>query len=379
MSNLESEIEIDLAPVQLSAAKYPPQEGDLVEHVIVSSYSSRSPSSNKSRSKSSSNRSSSNKSRSNKSRSKSSSNKSLSNKSRSRRSSSNKSLSQESRRSQRSKSRSSASSTNELMDECQTFIDVLTEVLEQPDNIDASIYCANPENIEEECDDFYVFINIWNKITRKSCAYVKYVASEKTIHIEEIVRCSGEILPEQGTGTDIIKKLVAVGDKFRHHLAPGTKLTIMVDSDQSKLYVKKVEFDLNWLYIFATGESWYNSLGFEEDEYADNTEFLADFIAMEDDGIPIKEYFQKVKSDLKNPDITVKTLNYYKHDLEKTINKFNAYISTAVKNGEIASGQFRTKFSNIAHEYPVSGVGFGLKGKKKRKTRKNGKKGKKRQ
>ena len=362
MSNLESEIEIDLAPVQLSAAKYPPQEGDLVEHVIVSSYSS--------------NKSLSNKSLSNKS------NKSLSNKSLSRRSSSNKSRSksrsrskspksQSSQRSQRS--RSSSASSNELMDECQTFIDVLTEVLEQPDNIDASIYCANPEDIEEDCDDFYVFINIWNKITRKSCAYVKYIASEKTIHIEEIVRCSGEILPEQGTGTDIIKKLVAVGDKFRHHLAPGTKLTIMVDSDQSKLYVKKVEFDLNWLYIFATGETWYNSLGFEEDEYADNTEFLADFIAMEDDdGIPIKEYFQKVKSDLKNPDITVKTLKYYKHDLEKTIKKFDAYISTAVKEGNIESGQFRTKFSNIAHEYPVSGVGFGLK--KKRKTRKKRKK-----
>ena len=361
MSNLESEIEIDLAPVQLSAAKYPPQQGDLVEHVIVSSYSSN---------KSLSNRSSSNKSRSNKS----SSNKSLSQESR--RSSSNKSLSQESRRSQRSRSRSSSASSNELMDECQTFIDVLTEVLEQPDNIDASIYCANPEDIEEDCDDFYVFINIWNKITRKSCAYVKYIASEKTIHIEEIVRCSGEILPEQGTGTDIIKKLVAVGDKFRHHLAPGTKLTIMVDSDQSKLYVKKVEFDLNWLYIFATGETWYNSLGFEEDEYADNTEFLADFIAMkDDDGIPIKEYFQKVKSDLKNPDITVKTLKYYKHDLEKTIKKFDAYISTAVKEGNIESGQFRTKFSNIAHEYPVSGVGFGLK--KKRKTRKKRKKTKK--
>ena len=207
--------------------------------MIVSSYSS--------------NKSLSNKSLSNKS------NKSLSNKSLSRRSSSNKSRSksrsrskspksQSSQRSQRS--RSSSASSNELMDECQTFIDVLTEVLEQPDNIDASIYCANPEDIEEDCDDFYVFINIWNKITRKSCAYVKYIASEKTIHIEEIVRCSGEILPEQGTGTDIIKKLVAVGDKFRHHLAPGTKLTIMVDSDQSKLYVKKVEFDLNWLYIF---------------------------------------------------------------------------------------------------------------------------------
>jgi hypothetical protein len=264
------------------------------------------------------------------------------------------------------------------MDECRTFIDVITEVLEQPDNIDASIYCANPEEIEEECEDYYVFINIWNKITQKSCAYVKYIASEKTIHIEELLRCTGIILPEQGTGTDIVKKLLAVGDKFRHHLAPGTKLTIMVDSDQSKLYVKKVEFDLNWLYIFATGETWYNSLGFEEDEYRDNTEFLAEFIAMDDDdGIPIKEYFQKVKSDLKNPDITIKTLNYYKHDLEKTKRVFDAYISKAIKDGRIAPGQFRTKFSNIIHEYPVSGAGLGLGLSLKKKTRRRRRKHKK--
>ena len=315
MSNLESDLEIDLAPLQLS-----------------DNLKSKSPKSPKSP----------------------------------------KSKSPKSPKSPKSKSgsRSSDSPSNELMDECQTFIDVLTEVLEQPDNIDASIYCANPEDIEEECDDYYVFINIWNKNTKKSCAYVKYIASEKTIHIEELLRCTGEIFPEQGTGTDIVKKLVAVGDNFRHHLAPGTKLTIMVDSDQSKLYVKKVEFDLNWLYIFATGETWYNSLGFEEDEYTDNTEFLAEFIAMDDDdGIPIKEYFQKVKSDLKKPDITVKTLKYYKHDLEKTIKKFDAYISKAVKNGLIASGQFRTKFSNISYEYPVSGVGLGLKKKKTRRRR----------
>jgi hypothetical protein len=278
------------------------------------------------------------------------------------------------------KSSSSSDSSNELMDECRTFIDVLTEVLEQPDNIDASIYCANPEEIEEECEDYYVFINIWNKNTQRSCAYVKYIASEKTIHIEELMRCTGVILPEQGTGTDIVKKLLAVGDKFRHHLAPGTKLTIMVDSDQSKLYVKKVEFDLNWLYIFATGETWYNSLGFEEDEYRDNTEFLAEFIAMDDDdGIPIKEYFQKVKSDLKNPDITIKTLNYYKHDLEKTKRVFDAYISKAIKDGRIAPRQFRTKFSNIIYEYPVSGVGFGLKGTRRRRRKAKKQKQKQRQ
>ena len=200
-----------------------------------------------------------------------------------------------------------------------------------------------------------------------------YNTSEKTIHIEDLYRCSGDILPEQGTGTDIIKKLIVVGDRFRHHLAPGTKLTIMVDLDKSKLYVKKIEFDLKWLYIFATGETWYNSLGFKEDEYVNNTKFIADFIAMKksqyDDDI-IKEYYQKMKSDLKNPDITIKTLKNYKDDLIETKYKFDAYISKAIKNSEFDPEQFKTKFKSIKYEYPVSGVGFGLKKRKQKKTRK---------
>lgn len=355
MSNFDEKEELDLIYDQPhvkvgTATKYTPQgdgnQSDLIEHVLVSDYSSHS-SNRSSRSDRTSKRSSSQKSRSS-SRSKMSSSRSQ-------------------------KSRSSEETTNEFFEECETFIEVLTEVMEQPDNVDASIYCANPEDIQDNCDDYFVFINIWNKHTEKICAYVQYSSYEKAIHIEEITRCAGEILPEQGTGTDIVKKIIEVGEVFSRRLEPGTNLSIIIGSDQSKLTVKGVTFDLSWLYIFATGESWYNSLGFKEEAYDENTEIVTEFINKKSGKTTIKDQFQKIKSDLKNPDISIKTVEKYKQQLEKTYEKFSKYIASEVKKGNIEPHQFRTKFSEIVYDQD-SGVGFGLK--RKRKSRKN--KGKKR-
>ena len=190
----------------------------------------------------------------------------------------------------------------------------------------------------------------------------------KVIHIEEIARCSGEILPEQGSGTDIVRNLIAVGDEFRTHLDPGSSLSIMIGSDQSKLTVKDIEFELPWLYLFATGETWYNSLGFREEEYTDNSEFFYDFIDAKSGKTSIREQFQKIKRELKDPDISVKTVEKYKKELGKTIDKFDKFFLKAVKNGTISEGQFRTKFSSIRYDYP-EGVGFGFKRENKKKRR----------
>jgi hypothetical protein len=351
MSNFDEKEEFELIydqpPVQVrTASKYTPQgdgnQSDLIERILVSNYSPHSRSSSKSnRSSSKSNRSS-----------KKSSSKSEKSKSSSKKSSSS----------------SSEGSSNDLFEECETFIEVLTEVFEQPDNIDASIYCANPEDIQDNCDDYFVYINIWNKNTDKICAYVQYSSTEKTIHIEEITRCTGEILPEQGSGTDIIQKLIEVGEVFSRRLEPGTDLSIVVDSDQSKLTVKDVTFELNWLYIFATGQSWYNSLGFKEEEYDNNTEMVEKFINKKNGKTTIREQFQKIKRDLKDPDISVKTVEKYKQKLDSIREKFYTFLTAEIKKGNTKSGQFRTKFRQIKYDNPT-GVGFGLK--KKSKSRKN--------
>ena len=338
MSNSELDLTVGLDPTL--GSKYTPQgdgnQSDLIEHVLVSSHGS-------SRSKS--------------------------------RSSQGSKGSKGSKGSQRSRS-SHSDIASRHMEECEKFIEVLTDVLEQPDNIDASIYCANPEEIQDDCDDFYVFINVYNKNTEEFCAYIKYIPSDKVIHIEEILRCSGEILPEQGSGTDIVRNLIAVGNEFRQYLEPGSSLSIMIDSDQSKITVKENEFELGWLYIFATGETWYNSLGFREEEYDSNTEFINDFIDTKSGKTTIREQFQKIKRELRNPDIRVTIVQKYKKLLKDTQEKFYKSLDKGVKDGIIGRGQFRTKFSNIKYDYPISRVGFGLKNKKGKKSKKN--KGKKR-
>ena len=134
-----------------------------------------------------------------------------------------------------------------LLKECETFIAVLSQMLE--DNVD-SIYRAIPNKINISCDNPYVQIYILNKNTQKDCAAMLFVASEKIIHITQIDRCSDKILPDQGTGTDIVKKIIAVGNEFRQYLDPGTRLKIMIDSDQSELTIKDEYFELYWLNIF---------------------------------------------------------------------------------------------------------------------------------
>ena len=273
-------------------------------------------------------------------------------------------------RSNRSNRSSSVSSGSGQMEECEKFIEVLTDVLEQPDNIDASIYCAISDEIQEDCDNFFVYINIFNKHTEQVCAFVKYEPSEKVIHIEEIAKCSGDILPEQGSGSDNVRNLIAVGDEFRKYLAPGTNLSIMIDSDQSKITVKENEIDLGWLYMFATGETWYNSLGFREAKYDSNSEFINEFIDAPGGKMTIREQFQKIKRDLKNPDIRVTIVQKYKKELDTVRKKFIKSLDKAVEDGSMTAGQFRTKFSNIKYDYP-EGVGFGLKKKRSRRKRSN--------
>ncbi len=257
------------------------------------------------------------------------------------------------------------------MQECEIFIRVVSEVLARPNDISASIYSTMSEDIKKTWNDYSISINIWNKHTGKSCAYIKYSAIEKIIHIVEIERCNDKMLPDQGKGSDIIKQLIAVGDRFSHHLNPGTQLKIMVDDDASMLYVKKVEYELKWIYIFATGESWYNSLGFKEAEYEANSDIVRQFIgrAYDDDvDKTIGAHFARIKRELRDPEIPIEKLKEYKSDLVDTVKEFKRFERIMIRDGFYKPGLFHTKFENIIYEYPVSGVGFGKK-KNKSKTK----------
>ena len=281
----------------------------------------------------------------------------------------------------RSSLSSPGSNSTSFFEECEKFIDVLTEVLDQPDNIDASIYCSIPEEIQDDCDDPFVYINIWNKHTQEICAYVQYRPSDKVIIIEEIARCSSDILPEQGSGTDIVMKLISVAQAFKRELEPGSNLSLIIESDQSKLTIKGVKFDLAGLYLLATGETWYNSLGFREEAYDDNTVFMREFIDKKDGSTTIREKFQKIKRDLRDPDISIDTVQRYKQELDEMIGQLNTSVSEATRNGRLMPGQFQKKFSNIKYDLETRGgnkrrrAKSKIKSKRRTKTRK-GKKNK---
>ena len=48
----------------------------------------------------------------------------------------------------------------------------------------------------------------------------------------------------------------------------NTKLVVKIDA--SSIYIHKMKFPLDVLFILTRGESWYNSLGFQEEEYTLN-------------------------------------------------------------------------------------------------------------
>ena len=232
---------------------------------------------------------------------------------------------------------------------------MLTAVFERPDNIDASIYCSTPEEIQDDCSDPFVYINIWNKHTEHICAYVQYCPSVKVITIEEIARCSSDILPEQGSGTDIVMKLILVAQLFKRELEPGTNLSLIIESDQSKLTIKGIPFDLARLYLLATGQTWYNSLGFREEAYDDNTEFMREFIDKKDGSTTIREKFQKIKRDLRDQDISIDTVQRYKQELDGMIDELHTSLAEATRDGRLMPRQFQNKFSNIKYDLETRG------------------------
>jgi hypothetical protein len=262
---------------------------------------------------------------------------------------------------------SSNSSEDQIIEECQAFIDILSDVFETTED---SIYIVVPEEINLVGDDGSVNINIFNKNTNTVCSFIEYTY-DKQIFIHEISRCSEPGLL-QGSGNDIIKKLIEVGYMFKDYLGKSERLNLIIDSDQSRIYAGGIKFELNWLYLFSNGETWYNSLGFKEDDYDAIQECIDPLIT--DD---IKEKFKRIRNDIKRmsksktPDLNI--LRSYKRQLEDQKSRFLEEIKD--RNCPIIH-----KFSNISYDlYEIKGGNKKrkIKSKKNTKKRKNKRKTKK--
>jgi hypothetical protein len=243
-----------------------------------------------------------------------------------------------------------------IKEECDDFIEIVKHIFEV--SKDSSIYSVVPD-IVLDYDNTHVNIDIGNKNTGKKCASIQY--GHRTILIHEISKC-GNAETEQGAGTDIIKRIIAVGYELKEYFHGKGHVNIIIDSDQSKINVGGIQFELNWLYLFSTGETWYNHLGFKEEDYHKISECIEPLITPE-----IKRKFKQIMHDIKQISKhaiidahALKQLHDYKEVLKNQKELFLSEVECNIHH----------KFRDISYDlYEVKG-GNNKKKKTIRRTRK---------
>jgi len=180
--------------------------------------------------------------------------------------------------------------SDSLVAECELFIEIITEIFTKADIVDASIYGLFTD-INSDRDTPFAVINIGNITNDKdmTCAIIEYDAAEKTIYIQQIVRCSDSEISsidkrgEQGSGQHIMSKMKEVFFDFKSTLGKDVKMVIESDEANILFPISKKRdtkvISLSWMSLFSTGQTWYNKLGFREANYVLNTEAVAEFIA----------------------------------------------------------------------------------------------------
>jgi hypothetical protein len=95
---------------------------------------------------------------------------------------------------------------------------------------------------------------------------------DNKIIVKAIDKCSRPEEPSTviGSGKHIISLLI--------RFSKAENLELIIESDVSRLKIRDKDFSLAGLYLFTTGKSWYNSLGFYERNYIDNKRITLEFI-----------------------------------------------------------------------------------------------------
>ena len=93
---------------------------------------------------------------------------------------------------------------------------------------------------------------------------------DNKIIVKAIDKCSRPEEQPIGSGKHIISLLI--------RFSKAENLELIIESDVSKLKIRDKDFSLAGLYLFTTGKSWYNSLGFYERNYIDNKRITLEFI-----------------------------------------------------------------------------------------------------
>jgi hypothetical protein len=162
-----------------------------------------------------------------------------------------------------------------------------------------------------------------------------------------------------GQGKDIVKRLIAFTKNLPH------PYTLIIEYDVSRITIHHKVFPLYAMKLLTTGQSWYNSLGFYEDQYERNSECIKTYIEKPQAGSgkppkTVRQYFTEVVARLmelsKKPtdelsqdeilyisQMHTKITNKYK-DLEKTChltanNKLSELVYRGYTNPSRAGGR----------------------------------------
>ena len=154
-------------------------------------------------------------------------------------------------------------------------------------------------------DGFEIFlsgkrIRISNKSLDKTCLNLLIEPKgEKTFIVVDILKKCNINDTNIGSGSYNMRQLKLFAEK-------NPQYVIQVEDDSSEITIiadsKECIFSLKMLYIMTRGETWYNSLGFHEEDYEENTRVLKTFIAE-----PIENLLDK----LEDPDTKLRDfINY---------------------------------------------------------------------
>lgn len=182
-----------------------------------------------------------------------------------------------------------------------------------------------------------------------------------TIIIKSILGCASHA-DDMGHGKDIVRRLVRfVKSLPKHH-------DLVVEFDVSRITIHGHVFPLYAMKILSTGKSWYNSLGFYEDQYMKNSKCIEEFLSEPQPrtGKPpqtVQQYFTTVVNKLL--ELSRKNIQELTEDERKYIHEMHTKIKN--KYATLETKCFLTahnKLSDLMYrDAPVVGG--------KRKTRKN--------
>ena len=185
------------------------------------------------------------------------------------------------------------------------------------------------------------------------------------------------------TGNDLLNRMKEVFIRLKEKF-PESTMKIRLDESKIEFFKeeKKEEIWLKWLYLFKSGETWYNSKGYKENNYDENKRLMDEFISQ-----PISQVYDnasKILETLRIPELeqeseTIQTLFIkvceilkteegkqncceYIELLNITIEKFKNFLKTRSPNNFMRTKFYELWFSPLKEE-------FGKGGRKTRKRR----------